>query len=101
MVDIKGLLDAVSTALSVIKTVANTPGVNLLPYANTVAGAIDAIQFAFEKGISIAGYVVALKDTFSNGVPSQDKLDALDARIAELRAKIHAPLPPKEDGEPD
>lgn len=97
--DLKSILGAVSAALGVIKTVAKTPGINLLPYVSTVTGAIDTIEFAIDKGKNIADYVADFTATFSDGVPSQDKLDALDAKTAALRAKLHAPLPPKEEGE--
>lgn len=99
MTDFKSLLTAVTTALGAISAAGNLPGVNLIPYVSTVASVAGLLQFALEKGINVAGDIAALKETFSNGLPSQDKIDALDARIAVLRAKLHAPLPPKEDGE--
>ena len=99
MTDFKSLLTAVTTALGAISAAGNIPGVNLIPYVSTVASVAGLLQFALEKGINVAADIAALKDTFSNGLPSQDKIDALDARIAILRAKLHAPLPPKEDGE--
>jgi len=46
-------------------------------------------------------YVTAIKDTFSGGVPTQAQLNDLDVKIMELEAMVDAPLPPKEDGEPD
>lgn len=102
MSTLKEVLDAVNTALGVIKTVAETPGINMIPYVNTISGAISALQTAYSVGQNIIPYVIAIKDTFSGeGLPSQDKLDALDAKIAELEAKVQAPLPPKEDGEED
>ena len=67
----------------------------------TIASTAGALKFAVEKGQNVAKDIADFKDTFSNGLPSQDKLDAQDARIAALRAKVHAPLPPKEAGEPD
>jgi hypothetical protein len=95
------VLDAVNAALSVIKTVANTPGVNIIPYAATISSAISAIQLAESVGKNIIPYVTAISDTFSGTVPTQADLDALDAKIADLEAQVQAPLPPKEDGEPD
>lgn len=97
--DFKSLLDAFSNVANVIKTIADTPGVNLLPYATTVSSAVSAIQLGLKLGENVSTHITALKDTFADGVPSQDKLDALDAKIAALRAKIHAPMPAKEDGE--
>ena len=99
MTDFKSLLSAVVTALGAISAAGNLPGVNLIPYVSTVASVAGLLQFALEKGVNVASDIAALKDTFSNGLPSQDKIDALDARIAVLRARLHAPLPPKEDGE--
>ena len=100
MTTINDVLSSVNTALGVIKTVAETPGVNLLPYASVVSSAISAIQTAEEIGINIAPYVMALKDTFSGGVPTQEEMDALDNKIALLNAEIDAPLPDPEPGEP-
>lgn len=95
----KGLLDAVVTALGVVQTAGNLPGVNLIPYVSTIASAAGVLQFAIEKGKNIASDIAAFKDTFANGLPSQEKLDELDTRIEALRVKVHAPLPPKEEGE--
>jgi hypothetical protein len=99
--EFKALLDAFENVAGVVKTIADTPGVNMIPYATTVSSAIGAIQVAIKLGQNVSTQVDALRDTFADGVPSQDKLDALNAKIAELRAKIHAPLPPKEEGEED
>lgn len=101
MADLKSLLDAVTTALNVVQTAGNLPGVNLIPYVSTIASAAGVLQFAIEKGQNVAADITAFKDTFTNGLPSQDKLDALDARIDTLRTKLHAPLPAKEEGEED
>lgn len=97
----KDLIAAVTGALRVVTTVGNVPGVNLIPYVNTVTSAAEVIAFAIEKGANVASHIAALTETFSGGLPSQDKQDALDAKIGELRTKVHAPLPPKEDGEED
>ena len=99
MADLKQVLDAVSTALGVIKTVAETPGVNMIPYATTISSAISALQAAYSLGKNIEPYISAIKETFSGGVPSQGALDALDAKIVDLEAQADAPLPPKEAGE--
>lgn len=96
---IHSILDAVSSALGVIKTLAGTPGVNLLPYASTVSSAIDVAQVALSQGQNIADLITSLKETFAGGTPTQEQLDALDARIAAARAKLHAPLPDPEEGE--
>lgn len=99
MADLKQVLDAVNSALSVIKTVTNTPGVSAIPYVSTISAAISAIQAAESVGMNIVPYVTAISDTFSGGTPTQAALDALDAKIAELEAQVQAPLPPKEEGE--
>lgn len=101
MATLDNVLDAVGTALGVIKSLADTPGVNLLPYVSTVSSAISVAQLAIGQGKNIASLVTSLKDTFSGGIPTQEQLDALDARIAAARAKLQAPLPPKEEGEED
>lgn len=95
------VLDAVDMALGVIKTVADTPGVNLLPYAAVVSSSVSAIKAAETAGRNIAPYVMALSDTFSGGVPTLEQIAALDAKIIELDALVEAPLPPKEENEPD
>lgn len=102
MTDLQALFSAINTGLNTIKNIAALPGVNMLPYANTIAGGISVLQLAFEAGQNIVPYVIAFKETFEGGGEvSQDKLDALDAKIAELEAKLDAPLPPQEDGEPE
>lgn len=99
LMSLDGLLNAVSTALGVVKSIAATPGVNLLPYVSTIESTANVLQFAIKAGASVADDIAAFADTFSSGVPSQEKLDALDARIAKLRSQLHAPLPEKEEGE--
>lgn len=99
--DIKQLVETFNSVASVIKTVADTPGVNMIPYATTVSSAIGALQTAVNAGVNILPYVIAIKGTFDGGVPTQAQLDALDAEIARLEALVDAPLPPKEDGEPE
>lgn len=98
---IQSVLDAVGTALGVIKSLADTPGVNLLPYVNTVSSVIGVAQIALVQGKSIANLVADLKVTFDGGAPTLEQLAALDARIAAARAKLHAPLPDREEGEPE
>lgn len=102
MATIQDVLEAIDKAMSVVKTVADTPGVNLLPYVSTLSGVIGTIHAAYSAGKNIEPFIHALSDTFTKpGVPSEADMAALDAKIAELEAKIDAPLPPKEDGEPD
>jgi len=95
------LLEAFNNVANAVKGAASLPGVNLIPYASTVANAIDAIQAAIALGKNVTSNIISIRDTFANGLPSEDKLAALDAEIAELRARIHAPLPAQEEGEKD
>ncbi len=94
------VLSAVGTALSAIKTAADLPGVNLIPYVSTVSSVISVAQLALSQGQNIANLVTDLRETFAGGLPTDAQLAALDARIATARAKLHAPLPAPEDGEP-
>lgn len=100
-IDWKHAFDVVSHALGVISGAGSMPGVNLIPYVSTVAAAAGAINAGLEAGVKVAPYVMAVKETFAHGLPTKDKLDALDSRIAELRSIVQAELPPAEDGEPD
>jgi hypothetical protein len=93
--------DVINTALGVIKTAGNTPGINLIPYVSTVASAASALQAGLNAAVNIAPYVVAISKTFKDGLPTDAERAALNAKIAELEAIVDAPLPPKEDGEED
>jgi len=95
------VLDAVNSAMTVLRTIANTPGVNALPYVSTISAALGALQAAANAGRNIAPYVVAISNTFTGVVPTEEQLVALDAKILELDAAVDAPLPNKEEGEPD
>lgn len=100
--DIREILEAVDLAMTKVKTIADLPGVNMLPYVSTLSGVIGATHAAYVAGKSIEPYVTAITDTFGkDGVPTESDMAALDAKIAELEAKVQAPLPPKEEGEPD
>ena len=103
MADINQVLTTVNDVLTTIKTVAQMPGVNMLPYANTAAGAIELLQLAIQAGQNITPYVNAIKGTFGSGgkVPTEAELAALDNKIAQLRAELHAGLPEKDPDEPD
>lgn len=101
MADINTVLNAVNTALGAIKSATDLPGVSLIPYVSTVSSFISLAQLAVGQGQNIAHLVTDLKDTFAGGLPTDAQRTALDDRIAAARAKLHAPLPPKEDGEPD
>ncbi len=102
MASISSILEAIDKAMSVVKTVADTPGVNLIPYVSTLSGVIGTVHAVYTAGRNIEPFITAIKDTFDRpGTPTPADMAALDAKIAELEAAIDAPLPPKEDGEPD
>lgn len=101
MSDLKQALDTFNTVVGVLETVANTPGVSMIPYVGTAAGALRILQSAVNAGVNIAPYLLAIKNTFGGDVPTPEQLAALDAKIAELEAKVDAPLPPKEADEPE
>lgn len=97
------VLTTIDGVLTVMKTVANTPGVNMIPYVAVASSAISAMQAALSIGRNIKPYVDAVASTFGNGskVPTEAEVAALDAKIAELEAEVQKPLPPAEEGEPD
>lgn len=101
--DIQRILEMISGVLAVIKTIADTPGVNILPYAAVASTAIGALQAAVSAGRDITPYITAIADTFGDGskVPTEAEVQALDLRIAELETEVQEPLPPAEEGEPD
>lgn len=101
MADLKGILDAVSTALGTIKAATDLPGVSLIPYVSTVSDFIGVAQIAISQGKNIAKLATDLKETFDGGLPTENQIASLNGRIAAARAKLHAPLPPKEEGEED
>lgn len=94
-------LGVISNALGVISAAGSTPGLNLIPYVSTIAAAASAINAGLNAAVNVAPYIVAIKDTFSGGLPTEAQRKALDDKIKELEAELNAPLPPKEDGEPD
>lgn len=97
----KQAFDAINMALGVIAGAGAIPGVNLIPYVATVAAAASTIKAGMNAGVAVLPYIVAIKDTFTGGLPTPEQLADLDAKIAELRAVVEAELPPKEAGEPD
>lgn len=96
----KHAFEVISNALGVVSAADKTPLV-LIPYMGTIAAAAGAINAGLQAGIKVAPYVEAIKETFANGLPTEERRMALDARIAELRAEIHATMPPREEGEPE
>lgn len=101
MASISDVLETMDRVMLGIKAVADTPGISLIPYVSTVSGIIGTVHAAYEAGKNITPYIEAIKNTFDGKTPSEDEIATLNARIAALEAEIDAPLPPKEDGEPD
>ncbi len=101
MADIAQIFEATNTGLTYIRTIAETPGIRSIPYVSNVADAIAALQLAYKLGVDISKEVAAFKETFSGGEPSPEQVAALDAEISVLRARLHAPMPPREEGEED
>lgn len=99
--DWKKAFEAVNMALGVIAGAGDIPGVNLLPYVNVVSSAAKAIQMGIGAGVKVAPYIVAINDTFKDGLPTQEKLDALDAKMKELHTEVQLALPPREGDEPE
>lgn len=102
-VNVSELLGTINSMLTVVKNVAQLPGVNMIPYASTIGGAIELLQLAVQAGQDITPYIMAIKGTFGDGskVPTEAELAELDVKIAQLRTELHADLPPAEEGEPD
>lgn len=94
-------LDAIDTALQVISGIANTPGINLIPYVSTVAAVAGLASKAITIGKDVTPLLEELKSTFDGGQPPQAAMDALDAKIALARQRLLAPMPPLEPGEPE
>lgn len=98
--DYKVLLDTVVKALDMIQVVGSTPGVNLIPYVSTIANAAGTIKMGLDVGKNVAAQIAAFQETFENA-PTPNQLASLNIKISELRQELHAPLPPREDGEPE
>lgn len=96
------LLETLDSVMVKIAAAASLPGVNMIPYAGAVSSVISAVHMAYTAGKDITPYITAIQGTFSGaGAPSQADIDALNTKIAALEAQVQAPLPPKEEGEPD
>ena len=97
----KPILDAAETALNVIQTAGNIPGVDLIPYVGTVLKFVGYAKKAVSVGQRIEPDVEDFVSTFSGGLPSEEKRAELDARIEANHAKIQAFTPVAEEGEED
>lgn len=101
MADLKTILAVIDNAALTIKGIADTPGINLVPYVSTLSSLIGTVHAVYATGQNVAPFIEAINTTFAPGsTPSEADMAALDAKIVELEAKIDAPLPPKEEGEP-
>lgn len=101
--DFATIMNSVDTALGVVQKFASVPGVNLIPYVSTISSVVSvghALIAAGKEGVSL---FQNMKTTFAatDGLPTDEAMAALDAQIATARAKLHAPMPPREDGEPE
>jgi len=102
MANVKQILEAVDAAMTTIKNIADTPGINLIPYVSTLSSVIGGVHMAYTAGKNIEPYITAIKDTYTvPGSPTPADIAALDARIADLVAQVQAPLPAPEEGEED
>ena len=99
--DWKKAFEVVNQALGVIASAGDVPGVNLIPYVSVISSAAKAIQMGVNAGIKVAPYVEAIRETFAGGIPTPDKLAALDMKVKELEAIVYADLPAPDEGEPD
>jgi hypothetical protein len=103
MTDFVKILDTIDGVMMTVKNVTDIPGVNLIPYVSTASSVIGTIHALYSGGKLAAGHLQEIQATFNPGAPppSEEKLDALAKRMAELRAELHAPMPPKEADEPE
>lgn len=103
MVDIKSVLETMDKVMSTVKVAADMPGINLIPYVSTISGIIGTVHSVYSAGKVIEPYLEEIQATFPGGgkVPTQIEVDALNVKIKSLEAQLQAPMPAKEDGEPD
>lgn len=99
--DISKLLAGIETALGVVKQVSEIPGADLIPYVSTIKTVIGAVQAGIKLGKDVAPDVEDFIETFSGKIPTVEELAELNTRIADRQAKLHAPIPAREDGEPE
>lgn len=101
--DWQKVLDTTSNVLGVLAQIANTPGLNLIPYVSVAASAITALNAAVTAGRNIGPYIDAITSTFGadKRIPTEEEVAALDQKITELEAAVQEPLPMAEEGEPD
>lgn len=101
--DLLKIVSTIDDMLAVVQKVTAAPGINAIPYVGTANSVTAALRAAIAAGRNIEPFVSAISATFGpdRKVPTTDELQALNARIKELEAKVDEPLPPKEEGEED
>ena len=99
--DFKPVLDAAEKVLGVIAGASDIPLVEYIPYVSTVLKFVSYGKKLVELGKTVEPDIADFVDTFANGLPSEEKRAALDARIAANHAKIQAFVPVAEEGEPE
>jgi hypothetical protein len=97
----KEAFSAINMALGVVQSLADVPGVKLIPHVDTIASAASALQAGLQAGINVAPYVEAVVSTYNGALPTAEDRDALKRKIEELESLVDAPLPPREEGEPE
>lgn len=100
-IDWKRAFEVVNMALTTIASAGDIPGVNLIPYVSVVASGAKVIRAGINAGVKVAPYIEAMAESFRGGLPSLEKVAALDAKIKELAAEVYADLPPAEPDEPE
>lgn len=95
------ILGAIVNALDVIKTVADTPGINIVPYAGLVSSAVSAIKAGISIGLEVKPYVEAFASTFDGDAPTDAEMAELEEKILELEQLVDDSPPQKEEGEPE
>lgn len=100
--DLKEVLGIVSTSLNVVQKLGNAPGVNKLPYVDTITSVADALMQLIDAGQEFAPLALKLKDSFKKDapLPTEEEIAALDADTEAELTKLRT-MPPKEPDEPE
>lgn len=100
-IDWKRAFDVINMALTTVAGAGDIPGLNLIPYVSVISSAAKALEMGINAGMKVEPYIAAIYDTFENGMPTPEKVAALDAKINEIHDLVQAALPPREEDEPD